>query len=72
MTNFLSEQWIDAIFDAKQVKDGGIVRRKVSSVDSYASEAQLVEAAKSRHFHMIRSGPQYVILCQSGEFRVLC
>jgi len=28
MTNFLAEQWIDAIFDAYQVEIGGIVRRK--------------------------------------------
>jgi hypothetical protein len=72
MTSYLSDQWIDKIFDAKQVKVDGVVRRSVSSVNSSASEALLIAAVKSRGFHMIQSGDQYVILCHSGELKIWC
>ncbi len=72
MSNYYSpKKWIKQIFYALQVNKGGIVRRKIKSVLRYASEAQLVAAVKARGFHMVRSGDQFVIFCNQGEFQII-
>jgi hypothetical protein len=69
--DYLSQQWIDAIFDAKEAKEGGVVRRAVDSVQKNASEELLVDAVKARSFHVVRTETQYVVLCNSGEIKLL-
>jgi hypothetical protein len=69
--DYLSEQWIEAIFDARQASDGGIVRRSIRTVQNGASEELLVKAVKSRGFHVVRTETQYVIFCNSGEIKLL-
>jgi len=67
-----SRQWINQIFVAQAVRNGGIVRRKISSVVRYASAKDLEAEVKRRKFHMVVSGDQYVILCNTGEFHLIC
>jgi hypothetical protein len=63
--------WIEKIFAAKAAQNGGIVRRKVSNVEKYASEWELKSAVKARGFHLVRCGDQYVILCNRGTIKVV-
>jgi hypothetical protein len=63
--------WIDQIFKARVAKNGGVVRRKKSSVHKYASHYALVRAVKRRRFHLIEIGDWYVILCNTGDMRVI-
>ena len=65
-------KWINQIWKAKQAKRGGIVRRKVASVEKYASFAGMKAAVKAKGFHMLRSGDQYLIFCHKGVFKVIC
>jgi len=65
-------KWIRQIFRAKAVRNGGIVRRKIASVQKYASAAGLEAEVRGRGFHMVISGDQYVILCHRGDFQVIC
>lgn len=67
-----SKQWIAQIFQAQAARNGGIVRRKMSSVARYASAADLEAEVKRRKFHMVVSGDQYVILCNTGQFHLIC
>ena len=67
----LINPWIDQIFASNQARKGGVVRRKQNSVWSFASESELIDAAKSRGFHIIKNGNQYVIFCNRAEFRIL-
>jgi hypothetical protein len=64
--------YINAIFDADQAKTGGIVRRKIEDVKRYASPRYLVEEVARRGFHLLEVGSQYLIICNSGHFRVTC
>lgn len=63
--------WIDQMFDAEASKTDGVVRRQVDSVTKFGSEEELVEEVKQRGFHLIQAGDQYVILCTTGDFRVI-
>jgi hypothetical protein len=67
-----AQEWIRQIFRAQTVRNGGIVRRKIASVTQYASAAALETEVRRRGFHMVVSGDQYVILCNAGEFHLIC
>jgi hypothetical protein len=66
------QAWVDQIFLAQAVRNGGVVRRKISSVNQFASEALLKAEVERRRFHMVVSGDQYVILCNAGRFDLVC
>lgn len=65
-------RWLAQIWNAQAAKNGGIVRRQVSSVKQFATVKELKQQVKARGFHMIRSGDQYLIFCHNGEFRMIC
>jgi hypothetical protein len=69
-------QWINQIFKAKAATRGGTLRRKIASVEKYATVEQLQEEVLNRGFHLIRVGHrrngQLVILCNPGNIKVLC
>ena len=66
------KQWMNQIFQAQAVRNGNVVRRKISSVTKYASAAALEAEVRRRGFHMVVSGDQYVILCNTGQFHLIC
>ena len=67
-----AQQWIHDIFLAQAARNGGVVRRKIASVMQYASAQDLEAEVRRRGFHMVVSGDQYVILCNAGQFRLVC
>jgi len=70
--NIKTSKWIDQIFKAKIVDEGGVVRRSVASVRKYASPEALEYAVKRRGFHMNESAGQYIIYCNDGDIRLNC
>ena len=65
-------EWIYQVFEADAVQRGGIVRRSVSDVEKYASRGELVQAVRQRGYHLLETGDQFVIICNSGEFKIYC
>ena len=63
-------EFINQIFEAKAVTHGGIVRRKIANVNRYATFGYLLEEVEARSFHLIETGDQYVIICNSGNFKL--
>lgn len=63
------EQWFDKTDAAK---NGKVIRRSAHDVDQYSSIEEVVEEARSRSWHVIETGDQVVVLCNSGELRVHC
>lgn len=59
--------WIRQAFNAEIVQKEGLVRRKKDNVHKYASFDDLVEEVKSRNWHLIETGEQYVVLCNAGS-----
>jgi len=59
------------MFDAQIAKSGGIVRRSKKTFEKNKISLQfLVEAVKKKNFHLIESGDQYIVVCNSGIFKV--
>jgi phage baseplate assembly protein gpV len=63
--------WIKQIFQAGQVAKGNIVRRKKSSVTRYATLAQLEAEVRKRKFHLIETGDQVIVICNSGNIKIV-
>lgn len=68
----MASTWIDQIFAAGEVAKGNIVRRKVASVERYASIAELEAEVRRRGFHMIRTGEQVIVICNAGQVTMVC
>jgi hypothetical protein len=64
--------WVDQIFRAVQAERGGVVRRSIFDVERYSSLQEIVDIARARHFHVLETGDQVVILCNEGELRIHC
>jgi hypothetical protein len=65
------KEWIAQIFAAKAAKTGGILRRKTTSVQKYASVAALEAEVRRRGFHLVLIKDQYLILCNPGEIKLI-
>ncbi len=63
--------YINAIFAAKAAKSGGIVRRSIANVKKYASAGYLIAEVNRLGFHIIENGDQYIIICNSGNCKLI-
>jgi hypothetical protein len=56
-------QWIDNIYTAKIVANGGIVRRGISSLPSGITEQMVIDDAHARGYNVLVAGGQIIIFC---------
>jgi len=64
--------YINQIFTAKEAKTGGIVRRQISDVKKYATPKALLDEVKSRGFHLVETGDQFIVICNPGALKIHC
>lgn len=64
-------RWMDQLFSAKAVRNGGIVRRKLTDVDREIGRAFLLEEVNRRGYHAVICGGQFIIICNPGRLQVL-
>ena len=64
--------WVNALFSAKSVQSGGVIRRSVRSIEREIGRDAFEAEVRRRGFHAIEIGGQYSILCNSGQRRVIC
>jgi len=65
-----SGAWINDLFAAKEVANGGVVRRNKKDVEKYASFKELLYRVRLEEFHLIETGDQYVIICNPGVLKI--
>lgn len=63
--------WITKIFDAKEARSGGVVRRQKNSVEENASVEALKTAVTKRQFHLLELVDQYVIICDPSDMTII-
>jgi hypothetical protein len=64
--------WTKRMFAAKQVKKGGIIRRKRANIDKWSSLDAVVKHAQKEGWHVLETGGQIVVLCHKGHLVVHC
>lgn len=65
-------KWIEQIFEAQMVEKEGLVRRSKRDVHHYASFEDLLEYVRENNWHLIETGKQYVVLCNTGAMKIHC
>ena len=63
--------WTDQIFESQIAKRGGVVRRKLSSIDKFASRDELRNECAIRGFHVIEHGDQWLIFCDKAQVKIV-
>src|SRR6266478_4637450 len=67
-----SNRWIERIFESQTAKRGGVVRRKASTIDKYASRVELLNEVMRRGFHILEVADQWLIFCnENSTFRII-
>jgi hypothetical protein len=64
--------WLAQVFEADIANNHGIVRRNKSDVEKYSSHHDLLQDVRSRGFHLIETGDQFVIICNQGSIQIHC
>ena len=62
--------WCNAIFSAKALGKGGVVRRAIRDVDREIGREVFIEEVRRRGFHLVEVGGQYVVICHPGYMTV--
>lgn len=64
--------WFQIILDSKQAQSNGVVRRSRASMLRHCTEADLQQFVYDHCFHLIETGDQFIIICNTDAFKVHC
>ncbi len=64
--------WIEQIFSAKAVEKAAVIRRDLRWIDREIGRERFMSEVRSREFHLIETGGQWIVICNNGFFRVIC
>lgn len=64
--------WCNAIFTAKAVEKGGVIRRAVRDVEREIGRDAFIREVARRGYHLIEVGGQFVVICNEGRMTVIC
>ena len=63
--------WIRQMFDSAIARRCGVVRRKLSSIDQYASRSAVQNECRTRGFHIVEHGDQWLIFCDTAQVKIV-
>jgi hypothetical protein len=64
--------WIADVFGAKSVARGGVIRRDLRWIDREIGRDRFLAEVRARGFHLIETGGQWIVICNTGFLRVIC
>jgi hypothetical protein len=68
----LPEGWIAEVFGAKSVARGGVIRRDLRWIDREIGRERFIAEVRARGCHLIETGGQWIVICNTGFLRVIC
>ena len=66
------EGWIAEVFSAKSVARGGVIRRDLRWIDREIGRDRFIAKVRARGFHLVETGGQWIVSCNTGFLRVVC
>lgn len=72
LTDVRPYPWIEIVFAAQAVARGGIVRRSAAWVEREIGRDKFIAEVKRRGFHLVETGGQLIVICNSGGLKVIC
>lgn len=67
----MSAAWIKQIFRSQIAKRGGVVRRKLTTIDKNSSRSELKRECRALGYHIVEHGDQWLIFCDKGNVRII-
>jgi len=67
-----AEGWIAEVFSAKSVARGGVIRRDLRWIDREIGRVRFIAELRTRGFHLVETGGQRIVICNTGFLRVVC
>lgn len=64
-------KWIDQILESQIAERGDVVRRKISSIDKEASQAEVKQECAKRGYHIVQPGDQWLIFCDKASVKII-
>lgn len=65
-------RWLNQVFAAKAASNGGVVRRKITDVEAKVGRAAFELEVRRRGFHLVEAGTQFLVICDTGDIRLIC
>ncbi|CUH53697.1 N-(5'-phosphoribosyl)anthranilate isomerase [Shimia sp. R11_0] len=66
------QTWLDQVFKTLTTGETCAVKRRVADVDRECGRAALELAVRKRGWHLIETDRDFIILCDTSPFRVIC
>jgi hypothetical protein len=66
-----NQAFIDQLFAAKSVNRAGVVRRAIRDVEREVGRDAFIAEVRRRGFHLVECGGQFIVICNSGQLRIL-
>lgn len=66
------DAWIDVLFSAQAVARGGVVRRSSAWVAREIGRERFIAEVRRRGYHLVETGGQLIVICNSDGLRVIC
>lgn len=63
--------WIDRIFRSQIARRGRVVRRKIASIERFASRRLVQEECRRRGYHIVEHGEQWLIFCDTAQVKIV-
>ena len=63
--------WIKQIFQSQIAQRGGVARRKLTSIDKFATRAELKAECKALGYHIVQHGDQWLIFCDNASVKII-
>jgi hypothetical protein len=64
--------WISEVFSAKYVARSGAIRRELRWIDRGIGRDRFIAELRARGFHLVETGGQWIVICNTGFLRVVC
>lgn len=62
-----ADLWIEQIFAAKAVAEGGVIRRNRHWIAREVGRERFFREVAERGFHLLETGDQLVVICHQGR-----
>ncbi len=66
------QNWLDQVFSSFKSGEAGAVRRRIQDVEAECGRAALELAVRKRGWHLIETDRDFIILCTTGAFKIIC
>jgi hypothetical protein len=63
------ERWMAMLFDAREARRGGVIRRRVRDVEQSDGREAFLREVERRGYQVVENGRQFVVFCNRAAIQ---